>query len=80
VAQVRLYRTYDAHSTLLGAGTLIVENLVPREIPDRWCTPFIGVLNVLGGDGAPTRARRAGRDSWPAKRRARTPSASADGA
>ncbi|MEU6347353.1 cyclase family protein [Streptomyces sp. NPDC046977] len=47
---------YDVHRTLLSAGTLILENLVLREIADRWCTLFTGVLNVLGGDGAPTRA------------------------
>ncbi|MER6534012.1 cyclase family protein [Streptomyces sp. 900105755] len=47
---------YDVHRTLLGAGTLIVENLVLREIADRWSTLFVGVLNVSGGDGAPARA------------------------
>ncbi|ARP73806.1 cyclase [Streptomyces pluripotens] len=47
---------YDVHRTLLGAGTLLVENLVLREISDHWCTLFVGVLNVHGGDGAPARA------------------------
>ncbi|HVV23367.1 MAG TPA: cyclase family protein [Pseudonocardiaceae bacterium] len=47
---------HDIHATLLGAGTLIVENLVLREIADRWVTLFLGALNVLGGDGAPARA------------------------
>ncbi|MTD53306.1 cyclase family protein [Amycolatopsis pithecellobii] len=47
---------HDVHGTLLGAGTLIVENLVLREIADRWVTLFLGALNVLGGDGAPARA------------------------
>ncbi|WP_327370965.1 cyclase family protein [Streptomyces sp. NBC_01217] len=47
---------YDVHRTLLGAGTLILENLVLREIADQWCTLFVGVLNVHGGDGAPARA------------------------
>ncbi|MFI5614865.1 cyclase family protein [Amycolatopsis sp. NPDC051903] len=47
---------HEIHGTLLGAGTLIVENLVLREIPDRWCTLFLGALSVLGGDGAPARA------------------------
>ncbi|MEV4611544.1 cyclase family protein [Kitasatospora sp. NPDC049258] len=47
---------YPVHRTLLGAGTLMVENLVLREVTGRWCTLFIGVLNVLGGDGAPARA------------------------
>lgn len=47
---------YDVHRTLLAAGIPIVENLVLREIPGQWCTLFVGVLNVLGGDGAPARA------------------------
>ncbi|MFD9736275.1 cyclase family protein [Umezawaea sp. NPDC059074] len=46
---------YDVHNALLGAGTLLVENLVLREVTGRWCTLFVGVLNVLGGDGAPAR-------------------------
>ena len=46
---------YDVHNTLLGAGTLLLENLVLREVTGRWCTLFVGVLNVLGGDGAPAR-------------------------
>jgi kynurenine formamidase len=46
---------YEVHRTLLGAGTLILENLVLREVADRWCTLFVGVLNVSGGDGAPAR-------------------------
>lgn len=47
---------YDVHRALLGSGTLILENLVLREITGRWSTLFVGVLNVLGGDGAPARA------------------------
>jgi arylformamidase len=47
---------HDVHRTLLGAGTLIVENLVLNEIPDQWITLIIGALLVLGGDGAPARA------------------------
>lgn len=47
---------YDVHRTLLGAGTPIVENLVLREVSGQWCTLFVGVLNLLGGDGAPARA------------------------
>ncbi|QMU79090.1 cyclase family protein [Streptacidiphilus sp. PB12-B1b] len=47
---------YDVHRALLGGGLPILENLVLREVPDQWCTLFVGVLNVLGGDGAPARA------------------------
>lgn len=47
---------YDVHRTLLSAGTFLVENLVLRETVGRWCTLFVGVLNVHGGDGAPARA------------------------
>jgi kynurenine formamidase len=47
---------YPVHRTLLGAGTLIVENLNLREIAHQWSTLFVGVLNVSGGDGAPARA------------------------
>jgi kynurenine formamidase len=47
--------SYDVHRTLLSAGTLIAENLVLREIADQWCTLFVGVLNISGGDGAPAR-------------------------
>ncbi|WP_078962404.1 cyclase family protein [Streptomyces hygroscopicus] len=47
---------YDVHNTLLGAGLPIVENLVLREVSGQWCTLFVGVLNVSGGDGAPARA------------------------
>lgn len=47
---------YDVHRALLGGGTLMVENLILREIADQWCTLFVGVLNVRGGDGAPARA------------------------
>lgn len=46
---------HDVHGVLLGAGTLIVENLVLREIPDRWVTLFVGALAVRRGDGAPAR-------------------------
>ncbi|MFD2415895.1 cyclase family protein [Amycolatopsis pigmentata] len=48
--------THEVHGRLLRAGTLIVENLVLHEIPDRWVTLFLGALRVLGGDGAPARA------------------------
>jgi len=48
--------TYDVHRALLAPGTLILENLVLKEIADQWCTLFVGVLNVRGGDGAPARA------------------------
>ena len=47
---------YEVHRTLLGAGLLILENLVLREIAGRWCTLFVGARNVRGGDGAPARA------------------------
>jgi kynurenine formamidase len=50
---------YTVHRTLLAAGTLIVENLMLREVSDRWCTLFVGVLNVRGGDGAPARVLAA---------------------
>lgn len=46
---------HDVHGALLGAGTLIIENLVLREIPNRWVTLFVGALLVRGGDGAPAR-------------------------
>lgn len=46
---------HEVHGRLLRAGTLIIENLVLREIPDRWVTLFVGALAVLGGDGAPAR-------------------------
>jgi kynurenine formamidase len=46
---------HDVHGALLGAGTLILENLVLSEIPDQWVTLFVGALLVRGGDGAPAR-------------------------
>ncbi len=46
---------HDVHEDLLSAGTLIIENLVLREIPNRWVTLFVGALLVRGGDGAPAR-------------------------
>jgi arylformamidase len=46
---------HEAHEDLLGAGTLIIENLILREIPNRWVTLFVGALLVRGGDGAPAR-------------------------
>ncbi|HEY0247630.1 MAG TPA: cyclase family protein [Gryllotalpicola sp.] len=46
---------HDVHWSLLGAGTLIIENLVLSGIPNRWVTLFVGALLVRGGDGAPAR-------------------------
>lgn len=45
----------QAHHTLLGSGVLIIENLVLRDVADRWLTLFVGALAVTGGDGAPAR-------------------------
>ncbi|MBO0851872.1 MAG: cyclase family protein [Pseudonocardia sp.] len=47
--------TPEAHHTLLGNGVLIIENLVLRDIANRWVTLFVGALSVTGGDGAPAR-------------------------
>ena len=46
---------HDVHGALLGAGTLIIENLVLREVANSWVTLFVGALLVDGGDGAPAR-------------------------
>ena len=43
------------HTTLLGAGVLIVENLDLRPVAGRSCTLFVGALRVRGADGAPAR-------------------------
>lgn len=47
--------TPEAHHTLLGHGVLIIENLVLRDIANRWVTLFVGALSITGGDGAPAR-------------------------
>lgn len=47
--------TPQAHHTLLGNNVLIIENLVLREVADRWLTLFVGSLAVTDGDGAPAR-------------------------
>lgn len=46
---------HEVHGALLGAGTLILENLALHEIAGRWVTLFVGALLVRGGDGAPAR-------------------------
>ncbi|MET0456709.1 MAG: cyclase family protein [Mycobacterium sp.] len=46
---------HEVHGALLGAGTLIVENLVLGGVADQWMTLFVGALLVRGGDGAPAR-------------------------
>ncbi len=43
------------HSTILGAGVLVLENLDLRPVAGRTCTLFVGVLRVSGADGAPAR-------------------------
>lgn len=47
--------TPQAHHTLLGNGVLIIENLVLRDVANRWLTLFVGALALTGGDGAPAR-------------------------
>lgn len=46
---------HEVHWNLLRAGTLIIENLDLKQIPDCWVTLFVGALKVTGGDGAPAR-------------------------
>ncbi len=43
------------HTTLLGGGVLILENLDLRPVAGRRCTLFVGALRLAGGDGAPAR-------------------------
>jgi kynurenine formamidase len=46
----------QAHTTLLGNGVLIVENLLLRAVAHRSMTLFLGALKITAGDGAPARA------------------------
>jgi len=46
---------HEVHHELLGAGTLIIENLLLEAIGGRWVTLIVGALLVTGGDGAPAR-------------------------
>jgi arylformamidase len=46
---------FPVHKILLGAGVLILENLVLREVVGQRFSLFIGALRVRGGDGAPAR-------------------------
>ncbi|WP_051580933.1 cyclase family protein [Pseudonocardia acaciae] len=43
------------HTTLLGAGVLILENLVLREVTNTRFTLVVGALKIVGGDGSPAR-------------------------